>query len=138
LAPLALSAGADVAEAAATLYGVLDGYTAEQLNRADIQISLGAAPLTSAFAGAPDIDLAKAVELAEQAIARAETVRAITVDGTAFHNAGASDAQELGAAVAAGLAYLRALTAAGVPVADALGQLEFRLSATDDQFATIA
>src|SRR5690606_25107282 len=59
------------------------------------------------------------------------------VDGIAFHNAGAADAQEVGAAVAAGLAYLRLLTGAGVDIADAFGQLEFRFAATDDQFATI-
>ncbi|WP_043690369.1 methylmalonyl-CoA mutase family protein, partial [Nocardia abscessus] len=81
--------------------------------------------------------LAEAVALAGQAAQRAETVRAITVDATVFHDAGASDAQELGAAVAAGLAYLRSLTES-VDIADALGQLEFRLAATDDQFATIA
>ncbi|WP_067854923.1 methylmalonyl-CoA mutase family protein [Nocardia shimofusensis] len=136
LAPLALSAGVDITEAAAQLLGALDAYQVE--DRAGIEIGLGAGPLTSAFAGASDTDLAQTVELAKQAVARAETVRAITVDGTAFHNAGASDAQELGASVAAGLAYLRALTAAGVEIADALGQLEFRFAATDDQFATIA
>ena len=136
LAPLTLVAGADVDAAAAQVFTVLDGY--QLAERAQIQVGLGAAPLTSAFAGAADIDIDQAVALATRAIARPETVRAITVDGTAFHNAGAADAQELGASVAAGLAYLRALTAAGVDIADAFGQLEFRFAATDDQFATIA
>ncbi|WP_051027141.1 methylmalonyl-CoA mutase family protein [Nocardia higoensis] len=136
LAPLALSARADVTEAAAQLYALLDAYTVD--DRTAIRIGLGAAPLTSAVAAAYDADLAQTVELAKRAVARPETVRAITVDGTAFHNAGASDAQELGASVAAGLAYLRALTAAGIDVADALNQIEFRFAATDDQFATIA
>src|SRR5690606_14664297 len=58
LAPLALSAGADIAAAATALYGVLDGYSAEQLDRADIRVSLGAAPLTGAFSGDADTDLA--------------------------------------------------------------------------------
>ncbi|WP_280500568.1 methylmalonyl-CoA mutase family protein [Nocardia farcinica] len=136
LAPLSLAAGAALPEAAAQLYAVLDDYRVD--DRAAIRIGLGAAPLTSRFAGAADVDSDRAVELAKQAVARTETVRAITVDGTVFHNAGASDAQELGAVVAAGLEYLRALTGAGVDIADALGQLEFRLAATDDQFATIA
>ncbi|MBF6227357.1 methylmalonyl-CoA mutase [Nocardia abscessus] len=135
LAPLTLDAGGDLADAAAQVFAVLDGYTAP--DREDIRISLGAAPLTSRFAGLTDIGLAEAVALAGQAAQRAETVRAITVDATVFHDAGASDAQELGAAVAAGLAYLRSLTES-VDIADALGQLEFRLAATDDQFATIA
>ncbi|MCP2315588.1 methylmalonyl-CoA mutase [Nocardia amikacinitolerans] len=135
LAPLTLDAGAQVSSAAAALFTVLDGYQAPQ--RADIRLSLGAAPLTSRFAGVADAELSETVALAAQSVARAETVRAITVDGTVFHDAGASDAQELGAAVAAGLEYLRALTE-GQDIADALGQLEFRFAATDDQFATIA
>ncbi|MEU1993489.1 methylmalonyl-CoA mutase family protein [Nocardia gamkensis] len=135
LAPLTLDAGGDVADAADQVFAVLDGYAAPA--RDDIRVSLGAAPLTSRFADRPDTGLAEAVALAGRAAGRPETVRAITVDGTVFHDAGASDAQELGAAVAAGLAYLRALTES-VDIADALEQLEFRFAATDDQFATIA
>ncbi|MFI2283237.1 methylmalonyl-CoA mutase family protein [Nocardia beijingensis] len=135
LAPLTLDAGEEVAAAAAQVFTALDGYTTPA--REDILVSLGAAPLTSRFAGLADTGLAEAVALAGQAARRQETVRAITVDGTVFHDAGASDAQELGAAVAAGLAYLRSLTES-LDIADALGQLEFRFAATDDQFATIA
>ncbi|MGW4248199.1 methylmalonyl-CoA mutase family protein [Nocardia sp. NPDC004722] len=136
LAPLTLDAGPAADEAAAALFSVLDGYEAP--NRKDIRVSLGATPLTSLFAGSSAIDLDGAIALAQQAVARTETVRAITVCGVAFHNSGASDAQELGAAVAAGLEYLRSLTDAGADIADALGQLEFRFAATDDQFETVA
>ncbi|MBU3064817.1 methylmalonyl-CoA mutase small subunit [Nocardia sp. NEAU-G5] len=136
LAPLALDAGADGNAAASQLFSILDGYQAPR--REDIRISLGLTPLTSRFNGTSHTDLDTAVALAQQAIARPESVRALTVCGVAVHNAGASDAQELGAAVAAGLEYLRALTGAGVDIADALGQLIFRFAATDDQFATIA
>lgn len=136
LAPLTIDAGSETAEAAVEVFKALDGYTVA--NRAEIKVQLGATPLTSLFSGSSAIDVDGAVELAKQAVARTETVRAITVCGNAFHNAGASDAQELGAAVAAGLEYLRALTDAGVDIADALGQLEFRFAATDDQFETIA
>ncbi len=135
LAPLTLAAGDAVSAAAQQVFALLDGY--EVAERTEIRVALGAAPLTSRFAGTADIELAEAIALAGQAVQRPETVRAITVDGTVFHNAGASDAQELGAAVAAGLAYLRAL-AAGQDIADAFEQLEFRFAATDDQFATIA
>ncbi|MBF6320115.1 methylmalonyl-CoA mutase [Nocardia cyriacigeorgica] len=135
LAPLTLDAGPATAQAAQQVFDVLDGYSAPA--RADIRVGLGAAPLTSRFAGTDDLDLADAVALAGQANGRAETVRAITVDGRVFHDAGAADAQELGAAVAAGLEYLRALTG-DLDVVAALGQLEFRFAATDDQFATIA
>ncbi|MFB7715959.1 methylmalonyl-CoA mutase family protein [Nocardia sp. NPDC056100] len=136
LAPLALDAGPAAAEAAAQLFSVLDGY--EVADRTGIQVSLGATPLTSLFAGSSAIDLDGAITLAQQAVARPENIRAITVCGIAFHNAGASAAQELGAAVAAGLEYLRALTDAGADIADALDQLGFRFAATDDQFESIA
>ncbi|GAA5092007.1 methylmalonyl-CoA mutase family protein [Nocardia iowensis] len=135
LAPLTLDAGTAAVDAAAQVFTALDGYAAA--SRKEIQVSLGAAPLTSRFAGTADLELAATVTLAGTAAARAETVRAITVDGTVFHNAGASDAQELGAAIAAGLAYLRALSE-GLDIADALEQVSFRFAATDDQFATVA
>lgn len=66
-------------------------------------------------------------------------VRAIVVDATAAHDLGASDAQELGWAVAAGTAYLRWLTGpGGFSVDEAAALIEFRLAATDEQFPTIA
>ncbi|MFR9749435.1 methylmalonyl-CoA mutase family protein [Nocardia sp. 004] len=136
LAPLTLDAGDAVTEAAEQVFAVLDAYSVPA--RADIRVSLGAAPLTSSFAALGDVGPTEALALACRAADRPETVRAITVDGTVFHDAGSSDAQELGAAVAAGLAYLRSLTEAGLDIVDALEQVEFRFAATDDQFATIA
>ena len=65
-------------------------------------------------------------------------LRTIVVDALSFHDAGGSDAQELGLSIAAGVAYLRALTDAGLDVARAAAQLEFRYAATADQFLTIA
>ena len=40
--------------------------------------------------------------------------------------------------IAAAVAYLRVLTESGLPVANALSQISFRLAADDDQFMTIA
>jgi methylmalonyl-CoA mutase len=65
-------------------------------------------------------------------------VRAITVDGPAFHDLGANASWELAGAIAAGVSYLRLLVDGGVPVADALRQVSFRFAADDDQFMTIA
>jgi methylmalonyl-CoA mutase len=82
--------------------------------------------------------LREAVALAGRCVVEAPGVRAVTVDATVYHDAGGSDAEELGCAAAAGVAYLRVLTDAGLSVADALAQLEFRYAATADQFASIA
>lgn len=64
--------------------------------------------------------------------------RALVIDGTAVHDLGASDVQELGYVLALGAHYLRALDEAGVGAEDAAGLVEFRLAATDEQFVTIA
>jgi len=82
-------------------------------------------------------DLAGLVALARRAQAH-PGLRAISVDGTVFADAGASAVEELGCAVAAGVAYLRALTEGGMDVDEAFGQLEFRLSVSADQFTSIA
>ncbi|WP_072691072.1 methylmalonyl-CoA mutase family protein [Rhodococcus marinonascens] len=141
LAPLTLDAGTDVALAARELFALLDaraGAGDKGTDRTTIRVQLGAAPLTSAFSGAADVGLDDAVSLATASASRDESVRAITVDGTAFHNSGASDSEELGASIAAGLEYLRALTESGLTIGRALEQVGFRFSATDDQFQTIA
>jgi len=71
-------------------------------------------------------------------LASAVGVRAITVDGTAAHEAGAGDVAELGYSLAVGVHCLRRLEAAGYDLAQALKLLEFRYAATADQFSTIA
>jgi methylmalonyl-CoA mutase len=63
---------------------------------------------------------------------------ALVVDGTAVHDLGASEAQELGWTVAVGAAYLRTLVTAGHDVAAAARLIDFRYAATDEQFPTIA
>lgn len=72
------------------------------------------------------------------ALAREHGTLAVVVDGAAVHDRGASDAQELGYSLAVGVTYLRALTASGLTVSDALSLMEFRYCATDEQLVTIA
>lgn len=60
------------------------------------------------------------------------------VDGTALHDMGASDAQEIGWTMAVGVHYLRVLTEAGFSVDEAATLVEFRYAASDEQFPTIA
>src|SRR5690606_30534548 len=79
-----------------------------------------------------------AVALATRASVEFPGVTAITVDGTVWHEAGASDVEELALALATGVAYLRALTNAGLDVPTAARQIEFRFAVTADQFSGIA
>ena len=82
--------------------------------------------------------LTAAADLARRCAADFPGLRAIVVDALPYHEAGGTDAEELGCALAAGLEYLRAMRAAGLSADAAFGQLEFRYAATADQFATIA
>jgi methylmalonyl-CoA mutase len=96
--------------------------------------NLGADPLGATARSGTAHSLEPAVRLAE----KAGTMRTFVADALPYHEAGGSDGQELGAAIATAVAYLRALTDADVPVDKAAAQLDFRLAATADQFATIA
>lgn len=64
--------------------------------------------------------------------------RAIVVDTTIWNNAGAGDVHELAYALATGVEYVRALVAQGISADDAFETINFRVSATTDQFATIS
>jgi methylmalonyl-CoA mutase len=62
----------------------------------------------------------------------------ITADARPYHEAGATEAQELGSALATAIAYLRALEAQGMPLAEARDAISFMLVADTDEFLTIA
>ena len=132
LCPVRLFAGVRTVEQAKTLFDVADSQQEPpQL------IELGATPLTSMVNGGATISLDNTIELAKQAAQRDNT-RAILVDAVTFSNQGATDAEEIGLALAAGVEYLRALTDAGFTIEQALDQISFRFATTDDQFAQIA
>ena len=62
----------------------------------------------------------------------------VVASGLPVHEQGASDAQELGVAIAAGVTALRTLTDAGFTADEAAAVIEFRLAVTDEQFPSIA
>ncbi|MBB2747160.1 UNVERIFIED_ORG: methylmalonyl-CoA mutase [Microbispora rosea subsp. rosea] len=100
--------------------------------------SFGADPLGRLSRSGATPDLSDMAELARRCVDGLSGVRAVVADATIYHEAGGSDAEELGCSIATGLAYLRTLTGHGLGVSEAFGQLEFRYAATADQFATIA
>ncbi|MCF6507951.1 methylmalonyl-CoA mutase [Blastococcus sp. MG754426] len=104
--------------------------------------SLGLDPLGVEAASGEKQDLSGLAGIARRAAALStgphSTLRTVVVDGTVFHDAGASVVEELGCSLAAGVAYLRALTDGGLTVDEAAAQLEFRYAASADQFTTIA
>lgn len=134
LVPLRLHAGTDTPAAATALYALIDAAGVAE----STTVELGATPLTSRVDGSDTTSLDDAIALAVDASARPGDVRAIMIDGVALSNQGATDAQEVGMALAAGVDYLRALTAAGLTPEQALKQLSFRFAATDEQFEEIS
>ncbi len=142
LVPVVLDAGAEVTAAASLLLA----RAADADDPGAVDICLGADPYTSLLRNGswgPGAGLDEAVALALVAdgsavAATGGSVRALLVDGTVLHDAGASDAEEVGAAVAAGLGYVRALVDAGFSVPSALRHIDFRFAVTDDQFQGIA
>jgi methylmalonyl-CoA mutase len=136
LVPVVLDAGADYAVAADAVLALVRDLDDDR--RARLSIDLGADPLTAPLSGRPAPAVDDVVAVAERAGGFDGGVRAITVDGPAFHDRGASASLELGASIGAGVEYLRLLTEHGISPADALRQISFRFAADDDQFMTIA
>jgi methylmalonyl-CoA mutase len=130
-----LDAGADYSAACDAMMALVSEVEPDQ--RATLSIDLGADPLTAALSERPAPTIEEVVAVAS-GVAGDSGVRAITVDGPAFHNLGANATWELAGSVAAAVAYLRVLTESGMSVGQALRQISFRLAADDDQFMTLA
>ncbi|HEX3650806.1 MAG TPA: methylmalonyl-CoA mutase family protein, partial [Pseudonocardiaceae bacterium] len=135
LAPVTVDAGADHAAAATAL---LDLQRARDIPADQVGGNLGIDPIavTARTGSAPD--LASAAEYVAATAVRYPALRGMVVDALPYHSAGGSDADELGCSLAVGVAYLRALTDAGLDVDTASGQLEFRYAIGADQFLGIA
>jgi len=135
MAPVILDAGADYSADCDVLLALVAEVDPDQ--RSTLSIDLGADPLTASLSDRPAPAIADVVAVASR-VSGDPGVRAITVDGAAFHNLGANATWELAGTIAAGVAYLRVLTEAGLAVGAALRQISFRLAADDDQFTTLA
>lgn len=104
---------------------------------ADVVGNLGVDPLGAAALTGEPADLG-VLAPAVQAAREFPGVRALVVDALPYDDAGAGDVEVLAYALATGVAYVRALDAAGVGAEEAFGQIAFRVPASADQFLTIA
>ena len=137
LIALRLDAGGRGVEAATLLKGV-----AERRNEAleGLDIDLGLDPIgTFAATGRLGPDFTKDLsDTLASFDAAGFTGRACLADGRPYHEAGASEAQELAAVLATAVAYLRALEAGGHDLARARDAIAVLLVADADEFLTIA
>ena len=132
--PLALEAGASFLPAAA-MYAAAGGPAPGSRLGAD---PLGTLATVGTLPQGLEQALADMADLASHTSRNWQHVSAVTVDASAYDTAGASESQTLAAAMATGVAYLRAMTDAGMSVDDACRQIVFRLPLGPDQFFAIA
>ncbi len=133
LAPIALDAGYLGAEAARWL-GTL---AHSQTLRPHLHLHLdpiGAFARTGVSPGPIEAHLAEAAEVARDVPA----TTAFLASGQALHEAGGTDAQEIAAMAAAGLAYVKASVAAGDDLAAAITSVALGVAADANYFAGVA
>ena len=137
--PIALLAGDQTFDAATALGAVWAerGIAPDKRQGMFCADPLGRLALTGRLLEPLDTALARAVALAKSS-AKSPGVTVFLADGVPYHNAGASEAQELAFMLASLVAYLRACEAGGIAPKEALLKFVVSLAADDDQFATIA
>ncbi|MBB4285797.1 methylmalonyl-CoA mutase family protein [Roseospira goensis] len=140
--PIAVQAGARAPLAAAMLTALWcqRGVKEEQARGAFHIDPLGALAETGRLPTGVDDALSLMAAVAHNAARTFPTgaVVAVSVDSAAYYDAGASEAQDLACAMATGVAYLRAMEAAGMSLDDACRQIQFSLSLGTDQYLSIA
>lgn len=138
LAPVGLDAGARFGEATTLLLGL---YHARGHGGDAVRADLNADPFGAAVAGEPiemDAALERAAALAAEIAPAWPGIVTLLADGRPYHAGGASEAQEIACAVATGIAYLRALEAAGLDPLAGGRQIGLALAADADFFLTVA
>ncbi len=107
------------------------------------RVSFGFDPLGAqarhGFLSEPWSEAARVFALRAKSAAKAGfTYGTVAADARVVHAAGGTEAQELGFALAAGLAYLRALADAGLDIGAARALLLFRMAVDADEFVGVA
>jgi methylmalonyl-CoA mutase len=140
LVTVSLDAGAQAVAAAAMLEAL---WHRRRLGRDAAKGAFNADPL-GALAGTGtlpvtiDAALAQMADLARHAAATYPHVTAVGVDTSPYHDAGATESQDLAASMATAVAYLKAMTAAGLDIDQACRQILFTYSVPCDQFLAIS
>lgn len=140
ICPVALDAGAGAVAAAALMAEVWRkrGCTGEAAMGAFNIDPLGTLAATGQHPQGIDKALKDMAGMAAWTAKTHPNVTAVGVNTSDVYNAGASDVLDLGAAMATGVAYLRAMTDAGLSIDEACRQIAFTLSVGTDQFLSIA
>ena len=111
----------------------------EQALLADLSCDpIGALASQGGVKGGIESSLSQIGLLASSVSKSFKNVTAVRIDGTLYANAGADPVTELAAMISTGVAYLRALTDAGLTIEDAFRQILLGVTVGSDQFLDIA
>jgi len=139
LAPVVLDAGAQFLPAAGLLAALWErrGIGAEKALGAFNADPIGTLADSGTLPAPVDTMLARMAGLAKHTAAAYPNVTAVNVNTSAYHNAGASETDDLAASMATAVAYLRAMTDAGMDIDSACKQILFTYSVDCNQFLGI-
>jgi methylmalonyl-CoA mutase len=139
LAPICLDAGAQFLPAAGLLAGLWQrrGVAPGKALGAFNADPIGVLAKTGILPVSVDAALVQMADLARHTASTYAKVTAVGVDTSPYHNAGASESQDLAASMATAVAYLHAMTAAGMNIDAACRQILFTYSVDCDQFLAI-
>ncbi len=140
LVPVELQAGAAFLEYACAYLALCLN---QGLEHGKIRASLGADPCGALaefgkLPGSAEHMLERMSELTVDCAKHYPNVQAVSVNTSVYHNAGASHAQEIAIALATGVEYLRALTAAGLDISAACRQIIFTVTTDTEFFQNVA
>ncbi|GAB5454213.1 MAG: methylmalonyl-CoA mutase family protein [Henriciella sp.] len=129
----AISLGHRGAGSGASAAALLALWAGEQNDPGTQKLAFNISPIrqlsfTGKVGGGIDAAMAKTAALVTCLAAKFPASKSLAVDGQSAHEAGASEAQELGILIADAVDTLRRLDAAGLPVADAANQLVFKIA----------
>jgi len=140
LAPIVLDAGPAFASVASLFLALLES---RGVDKRAVQGELGIDPLAALATegwlhNSADTAFSQMVALSAFSAEHYPRLRSVQISTRIYSDAGATDAQELGIALATGVCYLRALLGAGLSLPVALGELVFELSVNTRQLEDIA
>ncbi|MDV7341559.1 methylmalonyl-CoA mutase family protein [Terasakiella sp. A23] len=140
LAGVSLEAGAQSVAAAKMLKDLWadKNIAAEQAMGAFNADPLGVLAATGSLPQSVEAALSDMAGLAKETAETYPHVTAVKVDTSAYYGAGATETQDLAIALATGVAYLRAMTDAGMSVDAAAKQIVFSFANSADIFTGIA
>lgn len=116
---------------------LLELYESSDIDKSKLSLNLGIDPIGFAAMHGTEPDLKDLSQWAKRLFGYLKS-RAYMVEGAVYHNAGAGDIHEVAWLIATAVEYVRTLVDEGLSVDQAFDSINFRVTATTDQVATIA